>query len=55
MCCTRLRKRVDKGENKKKYRDAGIMDSLGEECMMGGGFGYFCDERDPMVENLMKL
>jgi len=32
------------------------MDNLGDEYMIGGdGFGYFYEDRDPVVENLMKL
>ena len=47
---------MDKGENKKKYRDAGIMDNLGDDYFMLGGSGsYFCESRDPMVENLTRL
>lgn len=47
---------MDKGENKKKYRDAGIMDNFGDDYFMLGGSGsYFCESRDPMVENLTKL
>ncbi len=51
-----MKMRVDKGEKKKKYRDAGIMDNLGEDYFMFGGSGsYFCESRDPMVENLTRL
>lgn len=50
-----MKKRVNKGDKKKKYRDGGIMDNLGEDYMIGGSGSYFCDTRDPMVENLSRL
>ena len=31
------------------------MDNVGDDFIIGGGFDYFCDEVDPMVENLRKL
>jgi len=43
---------VEKGKNKKKYRDGGVMDNIGDDYCIGNTYDYYVDEVDPVVANL---